>query len=56
MPDLSYASRRRLRLSLAVGLAIAMLVAAWQLLGVLLPFLVSGVAAYLVLPLVGLSM
>lgn len=56
MPDLSYASRRRLRLSLAVGLAIAMLVAAWQLLGVLLPFLVSGVAAYLMLPLVGLSM
>ncbi len=55
MPDLSPVSRRRLRLALSVILAIGALVVAWQLLGTLLPFLLSGVVAYLLMPLVRLS-
>ena len=49
-------ARRRIRLLSSLALALAILVAVWQLLGVLLPFLVSGALAYLLLPLVSRSM
>ena len=54
MPELSLLTRRRIRLLASLALALAILVAIWQLLGVLLPFLVSGVVAYLLQPLVSL--
>ena len=55
MPELSPQTHRRIRLMASLALALAILVAIWQLLGVLLPFLVSGVLAYLLLPIVSLS-
>ena len=54
IPNLTTPARRRIRLLASLALALAVLVATWQLLGVLLPFLVSGVVAYLLLPLVSL--
>ena len=54
IPNLTTPARRRIRLLASLALALAVLVAIWQLLGVLLPFLVSGVVAYLLLPLVSL--
>lgn len=56
MPNLSTPTLRRLRLVAALALSLAALVAIWQLLGVLLPFLVSGVLAYLLHPLISLLM
>ena len=53
--NLTDTGRRRVRLMVAVAVALAVLAAVWQLLGVLLPFLVSGVVAYLLLPLVKLA-
>ena len=56
MSNLTALARRRIRLVASLALALAALVAVWQLLGVLLPFLVSAVVAYLLLPLVSLFM
>ncbi len=53
--SLTDTGRRRARLAAAVAVALAIVAIAWQLLGVLLPFLVSGVVAYLLLPLVKLA-
>ena len=53
--ELSPAARRRLRLSLSVILAVATVSAIWQLLGILLPFLLSAVTAYMLMPLVRLA-
>ena len=55
MNNLSLTARRRLKLSISVILAIATVVIIWQLLGILLPFLLSGVVAYLLMPLVKLG-
>ena len=55
MTELSPQTRRRLRLSLSALLAVALVVVVWQLLTTLLPFLLSGVIAYLLLPLVKLG-
>lgn len=55
MPELSPQTRRRLRLSLSALFAVALVVVVWQLLATLLPFLLSGVIAYLLLPLVRLG-
>ena len=52
MPELSPQTCRRLQLSLSVLLAIALAVVVWQLFSVLLPFLISAVIAYILLPLV----
>lgn len=56
MPNLRALTRRRLQLVASLVLAFAALVAIWQLLGVLLPFLVSGAIAYLLHPLILLLM
>ena len=53
--NLTDTGRRRVRLMASVAVALAVLAIVWQLLGVLLPFLVSGVVAYLLLPLVKLG-
>ena len=55
MPELTPRAQRRLRLSLSVLLAVALVVIVWQLLSILLPFLLSAVIAYLLLPLVKLG-
>lgn len=55
MPELSPRIHRRLRLSLSVLLAVVLVVVVWQLLSILLPFLLSAVVAYLMLPLVKLG-
>ena len=55
MLTLSTPARRRVRLLASLAMTLGVIVAIWQLLGVLLPFLVSGVLAYLLLPLVSLS-
>ena len=55
MPELSPRIHRRLRLSLSVLLAVVLVVVVWQLLSILLPFLLSAVVAYLLLPLVRLG-
>lgn len=55
MPELTPRAQRRLRLSLSVLLAVALVVIVWQLLSILLPFLLSAVVAYLLLPLVKLG-
>ncbi|MDE2685441.1 MAG: AI-2E family transporter [Chloroflexota bacterium] len=52
MPELTPCAQRRLRLSLSVLLAFALAVVVWQLFSILLPFLISAVMAYLLLPLV----
>ena len=53
--SLTDTTRRRIRLVAAVAVALGILAIVWQLLGTLLPFLVSGVVAYLLLPLVKLA-
>ncbi len=55
MPQLSPCIHRRLRLSLSVLLAVALVAIVWQLISILLPFLLSAVVAYLLLPLVRLG-
>ena len=52
LPQLSPTASRRLRLLAALAVAVIALVVIWQLLAVLLPFLLSGLVAYLLLPLV----
>ena len=53
LPDLSSAQwQRRFRLLSALALVIIALLVVWKLLTVLLPFLLSGIVAYLLLPLV----
>lgn len=49
---MSPTSSRRLRLLAALAVAVLALVVIWQLLAVLLPFILSGAVAYLLLPLV----
>lgn len=48
-------TRRRVRLLISLAVALAILAAIWQLLGILLPFLLSAAVAYLLLPLVKLG-
>ena len=55
MPQLSPCIHRRLRLSLSVLLTVALVAIVWQLISILLPFLLSAVVAYLLLPLVRLG-
>ena len=50
--QLSPTASRRLRLVAALAVAVLALVVIWKLLAVLLPFLLSGLVAYLLLPLV----
>ena len=52
LPPLSPTASRRVRLLAALAVAVIALVVIWKLLAVLLPFLLSGVVAYLLLPLV----
>ena len=52
LPQLSPTASRRFRLLAALAVAVIALVVIWKLLAVLLPFLLSGVVAYLLLPLV----
>ncbi len=52
LPQLSPTASRRLRLLAALAVAVIALVVIWQLLAVLLPFLLSALVAYLLLPLV----
>ena len=54
IPPLSPTGARRLRLLAALAAAILALAIIWKLLAVLLPFLLSGVVAYLLVPLVNL--
>lgn len=53
--NLTDTGRRRVRLIASVAVALAILAVVWQLLGVLLPFLVSAVVAYLLFPLMRLA-
>ena len=50
--ELSPTASRRFRLLAALAVAVVALVVIWKLLAVLLPFLLSGLVAYLLLPLV----
>ena len=52
LPQLSPTATRRFRLLTALAVAVIALVVIWQLLAVLLAFLLSGAVAYLLLPLV----
>ena len=52
LPQLSSTASRRFRLLAALAVAVVALVVIWKLLAVLLPFLLSGAVAYLLLPLV----
>ena len=52
LPQLSPTASRRFRLLAALAVAVIALAIIWQLLAVLLPFLLSGLVAYLLLPLV----
>ena len=52
LPQLSPTTSRRFRLLAALTVAVIALIVIWQLLAVLLPFLLSGLLAYLLLPLV----
>ena len=52
LPQLSSTASRRFRLLAALAVAVLALVIIWKLLAVLLPFLLSGLVAYLLLPLV----
>ncbi len=54
MAEISPKTGRRLKLMLSALFAVALVVAIWQLLSILLPFLLSAVVAYLLLPLVRL--
>ena len=55
LAELGPVARRRVRLLVALGVAIGLLVLAWQLLLVLIPLAVSAVIASLLLPLVRLG-
>ena len=55
LPQLSPTAYRRLRLLAALAVAVLALVVIWKLLAVLLAFLVSGVVAYLLVPVVNLA-
>lgn len=55
IPPLSAPSSRRLRLLAALALAILTVVVIWKLLAVLLAFLLSGIVAYLLVPVVNLA-
>ena len=55
IPQLSPSAGRRFRLLAALALAALALVVIWKLLAVLLPFLLSGVVAYLLVPVVNLA-
>jgi len=55
MPQLSPTASRRFRLLAALAVAVLALVVIWKLLAVLLAFLVSGVVAYLLVPVVNLA-
>ncbi len=52
---LSSPAVRRIRLLASLAVASTLLVIAWQLLGILLPFLVSAILAYLLFPLIKLA-
>ena len=52
LPQLSPTASRRFHLLAALAVAVLALVVIWKLLAVLLPFLLSGLVAYLLLPLV----
>ncbi len=52
LPQLSSTASRRVRLLAALAVAVVVLVVIWKLLAVLLPLLLSGMVAYLLLPLV----
>ena len=52
IPELSPAAARRFRLLAALAVAVLALLVIWKLLAVLLPFLLSGVVAYLLVPVV----
>ena len=52
LPQLSSTASRRFRLLAALAVAVVVLVVIWKLLAVLLPLLLSGMVAYLLLPLV----
>ncbi len=52
LPQLSPTASRRFRLMAALAVAVIALVVIWQLLAVLLPFILSAAVAYLLLPLV----
>lgn len=54
-PQLSPTVSRRFRLMAALAVAVIALVVIWQLLAVLLPFILSAAVAYLMLPLVNLA-
>lgn len=55
LTELSPTTSRRLRLLAALAVAVLALVVIWKLLAVLLAFLVSGVVAYLLVPVVDLA-
>ena len=52
LSNLSPLARRRIRLLASVAVAIGLLLAAWQLLLILLPLVISGLTAYSLMPLV----
>lgn len=52
LPQLSPTASRRFHLLAALAVAVLALVVIWKLLAVLLPFLLSGLVAYLLLPLI----
>ena len=52
LSNLSPLTRRRIRLLASVAVAIGLLLAAWQLLLILLPLVISGLTAYSLMPLV----
>lgn len=53
--QLSFAATRRIRLFAALVVAVVAVVVIWRLIDVLLPFLLSGAVAYLLMPLVNAS-
>ena len=55
LPSLSAPASRRLRLLAALALAVLTVVVIWKLLAVLLAFLLSGIVAYLLVPVVNLA-
>ena len=52
LSNLSPLARRRIRLLASVAVAIGLLLAAWHLLLILLPLVISGLTAYSLMPLV----
>ena len=55
LAEMGPVARRRIRLLVALGVAVVLLVLAWQLLLVLIPLALSAVIASLLLPLVRLG-